>query len=85
MSAVQATTSDGKQAKANVLFVDDEQKVLNSMRASFRREYKVFLANSGAEALEIFASNPIVVVAVRIFNILKMLLQQVFGLLIRVF
>ncbi len=62
MSAVQATTSDGKQAKANVLFVDDEQKVLNSMRASFRREYKVFLANSGAEALEIFASNPIDVV-----------------------
>ena len=62
MSALHATTSDGKQGKPNVLFVDDEQKVLNSMRASFRREYKVFLANSGAEALEIFANNPIDVV-----------------------
>lgn len=38
---------------ANILFVDDEQRVLTSMRAMFRRDYTVFLANSGAEALEV--------------------------------
>ncbi len=38
--------------KANVLFVDDEPRVLNSMRAMFRRQYNVSLANSGLEALE---------------------------------
>jgi DNA-binding NtrC family response regulator len=37
--------------KANVLFVDDEPRVLTSMRALFRRDYNVHLANSGAEAL----------------------------------
>ena len=35
-----------------VLFVDDEERVLKSMRAMFRREYNVLLANSGREALE---------------------------------
>jgi len=37
--------------KANVMFVDDEQRVLTSMRALFRRDYNVHLANSGDEAL----------------------------------
>lgn len=39
--------------KANVMFVDDEKRVLTSMRALFRREYNVHLANSGVEALEL--------------------------------
>ncbi len=39
--------------KANVLFVDDEPRVLSSMRALFRRDYNVHLANSGNEALEL--------------------------------
>lgn len=38
--------------KANVMFVDDEKRVLSSMRALFRRDYNVHLANSGNEALE---------------------------------
>ena len=37
--------------KANVMFVDDERRVLTSMRALFRRDYNVHLANSGDEAL----------------------------------
>lgn len=39
--------------KANVMFVDDEKRVLTSMRALFRRDYNVHLANSGVEALEL--------------------------------
>lgn len=39
--------------KANVLFVDDEPRVLTSMRALFRRDYNVHLANSGDQALEL--------------------------------
>lgn len=38
-------------AQAKLLFVDDEQRVLTAMRAMFRRDYEVHLANSGAEAL----------------------------------
>jgi len=36
-----------------VLFVDDERRVLTSMRAMFRRDYDVLLANSGQEALDL--------------------------------
>lgn len=39
--------------KAHVMFVDDEKRVLTSMRALFRRDYNVHLANSGNEALEL--------------------------------
>ena len=35
----------------HVLFVDDEPRVLTSMRALFRRDFNVHLANSGKEAL----------------------------------
>ena len=42
--------------------MDDEQRVLNSMNASFRRSYQVFLANSGKEALDIIEREPIDVV-----------------------
>lgn len=42
--------------KAHVMFVDDEKRVLTSMRALFRRDYNVHLANSGNEALELLES-----------------------------
>jgi serine/threonine-protein kinase len=45
-----------------VLFVDDEERVLKSMRAMFRREFNVLLANSGAEALETLEANDVDVV-----------------------
>jgi DNA-binding NtrC family response regulator len=50
-------------AKENsILFVDDERRVLTSMRAMFRRDYNVLLANSGEEALEILKANSVDVV-----------------------
>ena len=39
--------------KATLLFVDDERRVLSSMRAMFRRDYHVFVADSGQRALQI--------------------------------
>src|SRR5262245_44764182 len=39
--------------RARLLFVDDEQRVLNSMRIMFRRQFDLFLASHGAEALDI--------------------------------
>jgi len=48
--------------RPNILFVDDEQRVLNSMRALFRREFDLFLTTDGAEAVKIAADNPIDVI-----------------------
>jgi DNA-binding NtrC family response regulator len=41
------------QQRPRLLFVDDEQRVLNSMRIMFRRQFDLFLASHGAEALDI--------------------------------
>jgi|GEM_PF-181516 len=57
-----ATPSESSQAKPALLFVDDERRVLTSMRAMFRREYDVLLANSGHEAIEILSERDISVV-----------------------
>lgn len=48
--------------KARVLFVDDEKRVLNSMRGMFRREFDLFLAADGAAAIKIASENPIDVI-----------------------
>ena len=48
--------------KPRLLFVDDEQRVLNSMRIMFRRQYELYLAAHGAEALEIVKANDIDVI-----------------------
>lgn len=48
--------------KARVLFVDDEKRVLNSMRGMFRRDFDLFLATEGATALQIAAETPIDVI-----------------------
>ena len=39
--------------RARVLFVDDEERILNALRALFRNDYHVFTAESGPLALEI--------------------------------
>ena len=49
-------------ARPALLFVDDERRVLTSMRALFRREFDVLLANSGAQALEILTEREVHVV-----------------------
>lgn len=40
-----------------LLFVDDEQDIVDSLRRSFRKEYKVLTATSGSEALELLKSH----------------------------
>ncbi len=41
-----------QSTKARILFVDDEQRILTTMRMLFRRDYDVVLANGAEEALE---------------------------------
>ncbi len=48
--------------RPRLLFVDDEQRVLNSMRIMFRREFDLFLASHGAEALDIVKEQDIDVI-----------------------
>lgn len=51
-----------RRKKPSVLFVDDEQRVLNSMRALFRREYDVHMTTVGSEAIKILKDNTIDVI-----------------------
>lgn len=46
----------------NILYVDDEENNLKSFKATFRRNYNIFTARSGKEALEILRNNTIKVV-----------------------
>jgi len=45
--------------KYRVLFVDDEPRVTSALKAIFRREYEVFVANSGADALTLLKKNQV--------------------------
>jgi serine/threonine-protein kinase len=38
--------------KARILFVDDEERIVNALRSIFRANYHVFTATNGSEALE---------------------------------
>jgi DNA-binding NtrC family response regulator len=49
-------------SRPRLLFVDDEQRVLNSMRIMFRRQYDLFLASHGQEALDIIKKEDIDVI-----------------------
>jgi DNA-binding NtrC family response regulator len=58
-------TVESLQATADrprLLFVDDEQRVLNSMRIMFRRQFDLYLASHGAEALDIVKNKDIDVI-----------------------
>ena len=48
--------------KGKILFVDDEKRVLNSMRGMFRRDYELFLTTEGSEAVTLAAANDIDVI-----------------------
>ena len=48
--------------RPRLLFVDDEQRVLNSMRIMFRRQFDLYLASHGAEALDIVKQKDIDVI-----------------------
>lgn len=43
----------------SVLFVDDEPRVTSALKAIFRREYTVLIANSGADALEVLKKSKV--------------------------
>lgn len=48
--------------KARVLFVDDEPRVLTTMRMLFRNRYEVFFADSGQAALELLKTQVVDVI-----------------------
>ncbi len=50
VSEAPAESADGRMG---LLFVDDEERVLNALRSLFRNEYQVHTATNGAEALEL--------------------------------
>ncbi|MBF5007586.1 response regulator [Diaphorobacter caeni] len=43
----------------SILFVDDEERIVNQLRMIFRNAYNVHTATSGEEALQILSSTPI--------------------------
>jgi DNA-binding NtrC family response regulator len=49
-------------AHARVLFVDDEPRVLTTMRMLFRGRYELHFADSGVSALELLKSTPVDVI-----------------------
>jgi len=51
-----------KDKKYTVLFVDDEPRITSALRAIFRKEYTVLIANSGAQALSTLADNSVDVI-----------------------
>src|SRR5437016_12489278 len=48
--------------KHAVLLVDDEPEILFSLRGLLRREFELYAAESGAEALEILRQHPVQVI-----------------------
>jgi serine/threonine-protein kinase len=47
-----APAKAGAQTKARILFVDDDERILNAVRALFRHDYEVTTAEGGDAALE---------------------------------
>ncbi len=47
------------EEKIKILYVDDEEDNLSTFKSVFRREYDIYLANSGEKGLEILAETPI--------------------------
>ena len=56
------TTPGAVAAKPRVLFVDDEPRVLTSMRMQFRGQYEMYFAESGPKALEFLQSQGVDVI-----------------------
>jgi serine/threonine-protein kinase len=56
--------AEAAATKARVLFVDDEERILNALRSVFRMSYHVLTATNGREALELVSkAKPHVVVS----------------------
>ncbi|MGH8528611.1 MAG: response regulator [Nevskiales bacterium] len=50
------------ERRSRVLFVDDEERILTTMRVMFRRQYEVHLANSGAMAMDLLRRHDVDVI-----------------------
>ena len=53
VAAPAAPAAAAGTVKARILFVDDEERILNALRSVFRMTYHVLTANNGNEALEL--------------------------------
>ena len=51
--------SEIKEEKIKILYVDDEENNLQAFKASFRRDYKVFIAISAQEARELLKTQEV--------------------------
>ena len=51
-----------KEKKIKILYIDDEVNNLTSFKATFRREFRIYLAESAAEGLEIVKTKDIEIV-----------------------
>jgi DNA-binding NtrC family response regulator len=56
------TGQEPRSVKHSVLLVDDEPEILFSLKGLLRRDFQLFTAESGAEALKILEEHPIHVV-----------------------
>jgi response regulator RpfG family c-di-GMP phosphodiesterase len=63
---MEATTavsaSEPATARPRLLFVDDEESILTTMRIMFRRQYDVLLASNGVQALELLRQHDVDVI-----------------------
>jgi response regulator RpfG family c-di-GMP phosphodiesterase len=57
-----ADGADGADGRLGLLFVDDEERVLNALRSLFRNEYQVYTAASGEEALALVKRHAIPII-----------------------
>jgi DNA-binding NtrC family response regulator len=57
-----ADGADGADGRLGLLFVDDEERVLNALRSLFRNEYQVYTATSGEEALALVKRHAIPII-----------------------
>ncbi|NVJ87357.1 MAG: response regulator [Algoriphagus sp.] len=53
---------DKKEEKIKILYVDDEENNLQAFKATFRRDYKIFLAISAQEGREILEKEDIEII-----------------------
>ena len=64
MSEISRAESSSRMTggKPKILFLDDEERILNALRAVFRFKYEVFTTTRGADALDILRAHTIAVV-----------------------
>ncbi|MEO8387978.1 protein kinase [Polaromonas sp.] len=53
--AAEGTSAGAGLGRPRVLFVDDEERIVNGLRLLFAQQYEVHIATSGAQALELLA------------------------------